>query len=136
MYPAAGFHFQVIFKGIDDPKGVDRGFLSVGGLKTGADASSDLPVLPVLILKRGVKPYAASALTRWLFAHMHQHRVDPLDQAQVDLLDESHKPYMSWILYNLRPKSWELSDLHGERSEPLIETIGLSYERLEWAIAP
>lgn len=132
MYPATGFHFQVIFQGIDDPKGVDRGFLSVGGLRTDARGSSDLSVFSVLVLKRAVRPYAASAFTRWLFAAIRQNQVDPLPQAQVDLLDESHKPYMSWILYNIRPKSWELSDLSGERSESLIETIELYYERLDW----
>jgi phage tail-like protein len=131
MYPATGFHFQVVFQGIDDPKGVDRGFLSVGGLTTGVGEET-----AVLVLKRAVRGYAASALTRWLFSNIHQKQVDPLPQAQVDLLDENHQPYMSWILYNITPKSWELGDLHGERSEPLIETIGLYYERLEWAGVP
>ncbi len=139
MYPATGFHFQVVFQGIDDPKGVDSGFLSVGGLKAVAEAgvgsgvvsgSPDWPAFSVLILKRAVRPYAESALTRWFFSDIRS--VGPLPQARVDLLDESHKPYMSWLVYDLTPKSWELNELNSERSEVLIETIELYYGRLEW----
>lgn len=140
MYPATGFHFQVVFEGLDDPKGVDSGFLSVGGLRAVAEAPvgsgivsgspPDLPAFSVLILKRAVRSYAESALTRWFFSDIRG--AGPLSQARVDLLDVSHRPYISWLVYDLSPKSWTLNELNSERSEVLIETIELYYGRLEW----
>ena len=136
MYPAIGFHFQVIFQGIDDPNGVDQGFLSVSGLTAGVTDVDGIAGATdsrgVVLLRRAVRPNTESALTRWLFSNFDANNVEPLPCAQVNLLDESHKPYITWVLHKITPKSWRLGELNGEKSEILVESIELYYEHLGW----
>jgi len=141
MYPPAGFHFKIVFKGIDDPHQSDSGFQSISGLEAYTDkklhqtseisgSSQDEPGYSVLVLKRAARNYNESPLLRWIFSHFNKNNLDPLPEAQIELLDDNHNPFMAWTIRHIIPKSWTLSELNAEKSEILIETIELYYRQL------
>ena len=143
MYPPLGFHFRIIFKGLPDGNDNEEGFQSISGLE--AFMSDDFPDskekkksksfetrYSPLVLKRGVVNINESKLSQWLFTCFNKKRPTPLKEITIELLDESHKPFMRWTLRNLVPVSWKLGELNAEKAEILIETIELKYEELSF----
>ena len=141
MYPPTAFHFKIVFKGIDDPLRLDSGFQSISGLEAhtdkklhetseGSGSSQDEPGYSVLVLRRAARNYNESPLLRWIFSHFNKTNSDPLPEAQIELLDDNHNPFMVWTILRIIPKSWVLGELNAEKSEILIETIELYYEQL------
>ncbi len=148
MYPPVGFHFKVVFKGLDDPNGEDSHFQSISGLEASienstadqnnpGDNNTNKIIFAPLILKRAVKNQQVSALSRWLFAHFNKNKeAASLPEATIELLDETNFPYMVWIIRGILPKSWKLHELHAEKSEVLMETIELYYQEIQFPEQP
>lgn len=155
-YQHVGFHFAVAFHN-QNFNSLDARFQSVSGLnvtlqyetiKEGGENRYDhrFPTRRTysdLVLKRGVfSPDDGSAITDWCIRAFEGFRTDgsgqPI-QLQVEpvnitiaLLDENHLPLMRWEVIHAWPKSWKFGDLNAERSEVLIETLELHYNRFEF----
>jgi phage tail-like protein len=141
MYPPLGFHFRIIFKGLPTAAEGEEGFQSINGLeafitenipdsKDGKKISGFKTSYSPLVLKRGVVSMDESKLSQWIFSCLNKKRPVPLKEATIELLDESHQPFMRWTLRNLLPVSWKLGELNAEKTEVLTETIELKYEKL------
>jgi len=157
FYQTVGFHFAVSFNGaglVD----LDARFQSVSGLNAQLETETVKEggenrfthVLPVrrkfsdLILKRGLlSPEAGSKITEWCinaFQAFGQARanapkrllIEPVD-LEVVLLNQDHEALMKWKVIHAWPKSWKIGDLHAEKSEVLIETLELHYNRFEFS---
>ncbi|SRR5260221_10103637 len=144
-YQTVGFHFMVTFHGLPKAQDVDVRFQSVSGLdvemetepwKEGGENHFEhrLPTRTKysagLTLKRGLLGPGKSGLTDWFrdaFVHL---KLQPLDVVSVELLNEKHEVLFKWDLEWVWPKSWKVAELNAERSEVLIETLELSYNRL------
>ncbi len=140
-YQTVGFHFRV---SIPDGEGVDARFQSVAGLEVQFDTENIkeggenrfehvLPVrkkYPDLVLKRGlVSPSGLSELTKWFnetFGETISIKTKNLD---IELLNENHEPIMKWRVIHAWPKNWKIGELNAEKSEVLIETLELNYNR-------
>jgi len=144
FYQAVGFHFSVTFHGLGGPQNVDIRFQSVSGLdvemetttlKEGGENgfSHVLPVnvkfSSILTLKRGVLMPGQSGLTDWFIDALIHFRVVPLSLVSVELLNENHQILAKWDVEFVWPKSWKIGELNAERSEILIETLELHYNR-------
>jgi phage tail-like protein len=46
------------------------------------------------------------------------------------LLNEEHKPLMTWTINNVWPRSWKIAELNAMQGDVLIETMELNYNRL------
>ena len=132
--------FRIIFSGLDTSSQEETGFQSIVGLETalhvvpgtrqeGQDVYASA-FQPTLVLRRAVKHYSESPLTRWLHACFNDKQAAPLPEAVIELLDASLKPYMGWTIRSILPKSWKLGELNAEKTEVLIETIELTYQEL------
>lgn len=139
-----GFHFQVTFQGLPDLKTEDVRFQSVGGLDVQMDTENWKEggenhfehVLPgrskfssTLTLKRGLLRPGQSGLTDWCINTFNHLRIVPLKLVIVELLDEEHNVLIKWDVEHVWPKSWKLAELNAERSEILIETLELNFNR-------
>ncbi len=140
-YQTVGFHFRVLFIGLEDRKAFDVRFQSVTGLdvqmetetiKEGGENRFE-HVVPTrtkysdLVLKRGLlSPATRSAITGWCKKAFDEYRVQPINLV-VQLLNEDHEPIMKWDVIHAWPKNWKLGELNAERSEVLIETLELNY---------
>lgn len=141
MQIPTALNFRIRFTGLDDPNEEDAHFHSVSGLQvlvnnqphdrnivTGQNNGNMLHT--PLVLKRAVKNYSSSALSRWLFAYFNKKEGRTLPQALIELLSEEQQPIMSWIIKYIRPVSWKLDELNAEKNEVLMETIELEYKEL------
>ena len=150
FYQTVGFHFRVAFLGLDDQKEIDIRFQSVTGLDVQMDTETVKEggenrfehVLPSrrkysdLILKRGLLPPASkSALTKWCKDAFDQFKVRTIN-LEVYLLNQNHNPMMKWEVIHAWPKNWKLGELNAERSEVLIETLELNYNRFIFKSVP
>lgn len=139
-----GFHFQVTFQGLPDLKTEDVRFQSVSGLDVQMDTENWKEggenhfehVLPgrskfssTLTLKRGLLRPGQSGLTDWCINTFNHLRIVPLKLVIVELLDEEHNVLIKWDVEHVWPKSWKLAELNAERSEILIETLELNFNR-------
>lgn len=151
-YQVVGFHFAVHFSA-GDRGSADIRFQSV----TGLDSSMDIEtikeggenrfehVIPTrrkfgpLVLKRGLMGPTSSPVANWLKRTFEGEPFDlvtgkedfqVIDTVIIDLLGEDHQPLMSWTVTNVWPRSWKIAELNAERSEVLIETLELNYNRL------
>jgi len=157
LYQNVGFHFRVVFSGLGvNRDSFDSRFQSVTGLDVQMDTETIKEggenkfehVVPTrrkysdLVLKRGLlSPSAGSELTIWFkdaldfkgdFIDSNGFmRVYPID-LEVHLLNENHDPIMKWVVIHAWPKNWKLGELNAERSEVLIETLELNYNRFEF----
>ena len=145
-YQHVGFHFYVSFSGLGKDT-IDARFQSVSGLevrletenlKEGGENRFD-HVLPTktkaadLVLKRGVlSPNSASLITAWCIDTFQNLVVSP-QNLTVILLGESQNPLLTWEIIHAWPKSWKFGELNAEKSEVLIETLELNYNRLEFS---
>jgi len=146
-HQTVGFHFMVTFHELPGAQNVDVRFQSVSGLDVDMDMESwkeggenhfehRLPTRTKfsagVTLKRGLLAPGKSGLTDWCkdaFVHL---KLKPLNLVSVELLDEKHEVLLKWDLEWVWPRSWKVAELNAERSEVLIETLELSYNRLSF----
>lgn len=151
-YQVTGFHFAVHFSA-GDGGSVDIRFQSVAGLDSAIDIETIKEggenrfehVIPTrrkfgpLVLKRGLLGPLSSPVANWLKRTFEGEPFDlttgkedfqVIDTVMIDLLGEDHQPLMSWTITNVWPRSWKIAELNAERSEVLIETLELNYNRL------
>lgn len=146
-YPTVGFHFLVTFEGLPNTTSQDIGFQSVAGLDVQLDTETwkeggqnhFIHALPgrsqfssSLTLKRGLLRPKHSGITDWCLQAFQHLKVIPLKLVIVALLDEEHNVLVKWDLEHVWPKSWKIGELNAERSEVLIETMELSYNRFTY----
>lgn len=152
-YQTVNFHFQVVFNAnVNTPpipelsplREIDMRFQSVTGLDSTLDTEPLKEggenryehVLPTrrkygpLVLKRGVLLPEDKGLTAWLKKAFDEEKVQPIETVDISLLNEDHKPLITWTINNVWPKSWKIGELNAERGEVLIETLELNYNRL------
>ena len=143
-YPPVGFHFLVEFlfdkKGTRQQRDNDILFQSVSGLnyqlqtdtlKEGGENRFE-HVIPVrskctdLVLKRGLFDPNVSQISSWCFDAFTNFKFTPID-ILVKLLNEEHKPLITWNVHHAWPKNWKLSDFNVDKGELMIETFELNY---------
>lgn len=144
FYQTVGFYFYVSFRGGIDS--LDARFQSVSGLDVQLETESlkeggenrfehQIPLrrkFSDLSLKRGlVSPEGASELTRWCKDAFESMVVQPCD-LEIVLLNEHREPLMRWKIIHAWPKAWKFGELNAEKSEVLIETLELRYNRFEF----
>ncbi len=141
MYPPVGFHFRILFKGLDPAQFTDIGFQSITGLEAFINSNEthtfdrqnpapEAVSFSTLVLRRAVVDIKESPLIQWISLWINKEKQVPLKEVYIELLNEEHHPYMRWGITDVRPKSWKLGELNAEKSEVLIETIELSYTKL------
>lgn len=136
-YPPVSFHFKVEFNGISS-QDRDVQFQSVSGLSVDIETEEfaeggenrfkhKFPVrskFPNLILKRGM--VTDSQLIKWCREAIESFQFKPVDLT-VKLLNEDHKPLITWNVVHAYPVKWDVAELHAEESKVAIETIELAY---------
>lgn len=146
FYQTVGFHFAVGFQnlGIDS---LDAAFQSVSGLEVQLETESlkeggenrfehALPSrrkYASLNLKRGLlSPEAGSKITEWCLEAFQAELIKPTN-LDILLLNEEHETLMKWNVIHAWPKSWKFGELNAEKSEVLIESLELQYNRFEFS---
>ncbi len=147
FYQTVGFHFKVTFEGLKEGKDADIRFQAVSGLDVQLDTETIKEggenrfthTIPGrtnfpsgLTLKRGLLLPGNSGLTQWFHNAFQRQVIEPLQTVQIALLDEDHKVLVKWDLSWVWPKSWKIAEFNAERSEVLIETLELNYNRFEY----
>jgi phage tail-like protein len=146
FYQNVNFHFRVNFT-LSTAKSVDVKFQSVTGLDSTIDTETIREggenrfehVIPTrrkygpLILKRGLLGPDSSGVTTWLKQTFDDEIYQTLSTVHIYLLGEKHIPILQWTINNVWPRSWKIGELNAERSEVLLETLELSYNRLIFA---
>lgn len=136
QYPPAGFHFSVGFDGF--PAAHDVRFQSVSGLSATIETEDireggenrfkhKLPTgmnYEQLELKRGL--VTDSALVRWCRDAVELFTFAPKN-VHISLLDETHKPIVSWQVLNAFPVRWSISEFDAKQSAVVVETLQLQY---------
>ena len=143
-YQTVGFHFKVNFEELNGAQSADVRFQSVSGLDVQLDTETwkeggenhFTHALPgrskyssSLTLKRGLLKPKQSGITDWCLKAFVDLEITPLKVVSVELLDENHIVLVKWVLEHVWPKSWKVADLNAERSEVLIETLVLNFNR-------
>ena len=142
VYQTVNFHFKVEFN--LGKEHIDIRFQSVSGLDSTLDTEPVREggenrfehVIPVrrkfgpLTLKRGIIKPADSGITAWFKKAFDDELVVPLETVMIKLLNEEHKPLMTWTINNVWPRSWKVGELNAEQGAVLIETLELNYNRL------
>ena len=141
-HQGVGFHFNVSFLGLGK-EDIDGRFQSVSGLEVSFETETIKEggenqfehVIPArrkyndLVLKRGIlSPNAASRLTNWCKNAFDNFKFEPIN-LDIDLLDDNHNPLFYWQICHAWPKAWKVGELNAEKSEVLIETFELNYNR-------
>lgn len=146
-YPPVGFHFSVSFTGLAQFK-EDILFQSVSGLNVDIQTETikeggenrfehNVPTrnkYSPLTLNRGLFNPKKSGLTQWCVDAFEKMVYKPID-LEVMLLNEKHETMMYWKVIHAWPKSWKIKELNAEKSEVLIETLELNYNRFEFKSA-
>ena len=137
-YPAAGFHFLVLFE-IFPQFPNDIRFQEVSGLSAEIEMESrteggelryvhQLPVRAKfgdVTLKRG--KFLGSGVLHWCRQATDEFNFKPAN-VMISLMNESHIPLYNWYLINAIPKRLEVSGINAQNSEIVIETLVLSYQ--------
>src|ERR1044071_7797607 len=119
-YPPPGFHFAVRVPSLP-PSAQDACFTDGGGLSMEAAAEEvpeggenrfvqKYPVrakYPELTLKRGL--LVGSEVHDWVRQGVDDLRIQPMN-VDVKLLNENHRPLMTWHLVRAWPTKWAVSD--------------------------
>ena len=58
-------------------------------------------------------------------------KIEPIN-LDIVLLNENHEPLMKWKVIHAWPVSWKFGELNAEKSEVLLETLELNYNRFEF----
>ncbi|MBO4332503.1 MAG: phage tail protein [Paludibacteraceae bacterium] len=136
-YPLTGFHFTVEWKG---EKEESVSFSEVSGLsvsttaieyREGASIDYTTYKLPGLkkynnvTLKRGTM-----ATDNGFFDWFNTINSDKFERRTItiSLLDETHKPVVTWKLFNAFPVKYDPGALSASKGEVLIESVELAYE--------
>lgn len=136
-YPPVSFHFKVEFNGIESQE-TDTQFQSVSGLTVDIETEEfaeggenrfkhKFPVrtkFPNLVLKRGM--VTNSKLIDWCRDAIESFQFKPIDLT-VKLLNEEHKPLVTWNVVHAYPVKWAVEDLNAEENKLSVETIELAY---------
>jgi phage tail-like protein len=139
-YPLPGFHFQVEWGG------ARIGFTEVSGLdmetevieyREGNEKTYTKMKMPGLrkftniTLKRGLFAGDLDFYKWWRDTAFFNSGQKFRRTVIIKLLDDEHKPVMTWKLKNAWPSKIQTSDLKANASEVLIETMELVHEGLE-----
>ncbi len=137
-YPAAGFHFLVLFE-IFPQFPNDIRFQEVSGLSTEIEMESRVEggelryvhQLPIrakfgdVTLKRG--KFLGSGILHWCKQATDEFKFKP-SNVMISLMNADHIPLYNWYLINAIPKRLEVSGLNAQNSEIVVETLVLSYQ--------
>jgi phage tail-like protein len=137
-YPPVGFHFRVEVLGLP-PSANDLRFSEVSGLSVEmateevAEGGENrflqkYPVrakYPELVLKRGL--LVSSQVAEWIRACTEDFAITPR-AVDVTLLNDKHKPLLTWHLVNAYPTKWSASDLNATSNAVVVETLQLFYQ--------
>jgi phage tail-like protein len=137
-YPPVGFHFKVVFDGLDKVRENDASFQDVSGLSAelGIEEVNEggenrfshrLPTRPKygnLVLKRGM--LKDSGLIQWFKDAVEGFIFKP-GTVTVTLLNEDHEPLEGWSFINAWPVKWVISDFKAQENAIVVETIELAY---------
>lgn len=141
-YPAAGFHFLVLFE-IFPQFPNDVRFQEVSGLSVEIEMESlneggehrfvhQLPVRSKfgnVTLKRG--KFLGSGILHWCRKAIDEFEFKPAN-VMISLLNSDHIPLYNWYLINAIPKQLEVSGFNAENSEIVVETLVLSYQYFKY----
>lgn len=161
-YQMVGFHFRVTFENLPVTEqrcegkvkiqeaitfmSEDVRFQSVAGLDVQFETDSwkeggenrfahELPsrvkFSSTLTLKRGLIDPGKSGITSWCNSAFVNLQIRPINLS-VELLNEEHNVLVKWDVVHVWPKSWKIGELNAERSEVLIETLELNYNRFTY----
>lgn len=134
------FHFRVTFTGLDGSHDQDSSFESTAGIQAMVpdnttnlrrDEKTPVAVFLPVVLRRAVSQAEQSPLRQWVLRCLNEKRQDHLPEAKIEILNEEHLPVMTIVLRNVSVKSWTLGELHAQKSNLLMEEIGLSYQSVE-----
>jgi phage tail-like protein len=137
-YPPVGFHFRVEVLGLPASAN-DVRFSEVSGLSVEmateevAEGGENrflqkYPVrakYPELVLKRGL--LVSSQVAEWIRACTEDFSITPRN-VDVTLLNDKHKPLLTWHLVNAYPTKWSASDLNATNNAVVVETLQLFYQ--------
>lgn len=135
-YPPAGFHFQVEFINIGNDN--DTRFQSVSGLNMELDIENikeggqnlfehKLPgksKFSDLTLKRGL--LLDSQVIKWVKDALYNREFKPIT-LNIHLLNNDHKPLLTWKVFRAWPRKWNISDLNANENSVMIETLEIVY---------
>lgn len=141
-YPAAGFHFLVLFE-IFPQFPNDVRFQEVSGLSVEIDMETrpeggenrfvhNLPVRAKygdVTLKRG--KFLGSGILHWCRKATDEFDFSPAN-VMISLMNADHIPLYNWYLINAIPKRLEVSGLNAESNEIVVETLVLSYQYFKY----
>ncbi|MCV9930361.1 phage tail protein [Flavobacterium sp. LS1R49] len=136
-YPPVGFHFLVEFEGLGT-KEKDHQFQSVSGLSVDLETEEiseggenrfkhKLPVktkYPNLTLKRGI--LIDSVVIGWCRDAIENFSFKPVNLT-IKLLNEEHKPLISWNVVHAYPVKWAVEDFNAQESKLVVESFELTY---------
>ncbi len=139
-YPPVGFYFKVSFQGGGISS--ETSFKEVSGLnvemtpeevKEGGllQFKHKLPSTPKytnVVLKRGL--VTDSNLRTWMDKAINEFTFTPI-MVTVALLNEKGSPLMSWVLHNVWPVKWEVSNFDSMNNDLVLETLELAYDYFE-----
>jgi phage tail-like protein len=137
-YPPVGFHFTVQINGLPANDN-DLRFTEVGGLSVEMSTEEiaeggenrfiqKFPTrakYPELLLKRGL--LTNSEIIKWIRDCIENYNIQPKD-IDVILLNEDHKPLVTWHLSKAFPTKWAVSDLNSTSSAVVIESLQMFYQ--------
>lgn len=141
--PPLGFRFSVLFfAGGAFPNPVDIMFQKVSGLGSTVETSSleeggqnlYTHALPKkikyenLVLQRGL--LVGSPLAIEFNVAMSRFKFSP-SNVLVTLLDHTRIPLAAWLFMKAYPVKWSVSDLDAEANAVVIETMELTYQRMQ-----
>lgn len=138
MVPA--FHFLVTFTGLNGNPGQDSSFESIAGIQAMVqdyttnlrnDEKTPVAVFLPVVLRRAVSQAQQSPLRQWVLRCLNEKRHEHLPEVKIEILNEEHLPVMVIVLKNISVKSWSLGELHAQKSNLLMEEIGLGYQCVE-----
>ena len=136
-YPPVGFHFTVEIGGLSNDDEVR--FTEVSGLSVELETEElaeggqnwfvqKYPVrakYPELVLKRGL--LVGSKVIAWVRGCIEKLEIEPRD-IYVTLLNEEHKPLLTWLVYGAYPTKWAVTDLNAANNAVVTETLQLYYQ--------
>lgn len=142
FYPPPAFYFRVTVLGGRAGTRPDAGFQEIAGLQAKMEVENvieggenrfahRLPryvTYPNLVLKRGLVA-VGSSLADWVIETLGGGLALPVEprNLKIDLLNDQHKPTLSWMVERAWPLRWEAAPLNSQDSKLLVETLELSY---------
>ncbi len=140
--PPLGFRFGVFFFGGSNPNQLDTRFRKVSGIGSTMSTHAlneggqnlfshrlpDRVQYENLVLERGLT--LGSWLAQEFDTTMSLFQFNP-GNVLVSLLDEAGATINSWLFLSAYPVKWSISPLDAEANQVVIETLELSYQRMQ-----